>query len=149
MTDNPAVNEVKPVAPVAPQGAVTLKPSAIEPQPVNPAGVGKNAPLPVYHTVETAKLADQRAKELEGKEDKPYEYHFNGYTVKEVDGAVKGVKLFEVTADGFSLTLADKRDAEIYVETHAPFVKNDQPSLKSSAVTSPGVPLPGNSVEVK
>lgn len=114
-----------------PQGDVTIKASAIEPNPKP----GTQPDLPPYHTAETHEIAKSRAEELKGQ-DKPYEYCANGYTVREVDAA-EGVttdngKVYEVTAGEFQTTFTTKRAAEIYAESHAEAHK-DMPATISKA----------------
>lgn len=104
--------------PTQPQGDVTIKAAAIEPNPIK----GDKPDLPPYHTEETHQIAQDRAEELKGQ-DKEYSYCANGYTVREIDAA-EGVttengKVYEVTAEGFAMAFANKRAAEIYAETHS------------------------------
>ena len=106
-------------------GEVTIKAEAIK-QTINPAGVGNEAVhLPPYHNAETAKIAEDRAKELDGQ-DKPYEYKANGYTVTEKAGPFEGSNVYEVTAGDFVTGFADKRSAEIYADTHARYFPETQ-----------------------
>jgi hypothetical protein len=117
--------EVKQNTPVN-DAKVTLKPSAVD--VIKPENVNGQH-LPPYHTEETAKLAEKRAKDVEKSKDEPYEFSANGYTVEEKDAA-DGVaspngKVYEVTHDndkGFTKTFTDKRAAEIFAETHSPRV---------------------------
>lgn len=110
---------VQPVqaAPVAQAPVASTAPLAAKPVPVSD--------LP-YHNKTTEKLAIDRAKEV--KADKPYAFRANGYTVTEKDAVVAegadAKKVYVVTADGFEASFADKRSAEIYVTTHAPFIKS-------------------------
>jgi hypothetical protein len=118
----PVAHPATPVTAAVAQ-PVTLKASAIEPlKQVK----DENASDFPYHNKATEKIAVDRAKEV--KTDKPYEYKANGYTVTEKDAVVAEgaapAKTYVVTADGFEHGFADKRSAEIYVTTHAPFIKS-------------------------
>lgn len=120
----------QPVAESNENQPVTLKPEAIEPKS---AKVDENVSNIPYHTKETAQIAADRAEELKNQEDKPYEYKVNGYTVTEFEDTPKiaagdkpgelidGEKTtkYKVTADGFEKVFIGKREAEIFVETHA------------------------------
>lgn len=75
----------------------------------------------LYHNAETAKIAEDRAKDISA--DKPYEYAANGYTVTEVsiqdreDGSGP-VLFYKVNAEGFEQVFTSKSDAELFVRTH-------------------------------
>lgn len=112
-----AENQAKNDHPAAEQ-QVTLKPSAID--PVAPVKDENVSDLP-YHNKETEKIALDRAADVQA--DKPYEFKANGYTVTEVEGKDGLPMTYSVTAEGFERGFADKRDAEIYAETHARFIK--------------------------
>jgi hypothetical protein len=101
-------NEAKPEAEASPatkeySGVLTGKPEQVE-------------ALPPYHNAETAKIAEDRAKDVE---DKPYEFVANGYTVKEVKGENGLPDTYVVTAEGFELSLPTKNAAEVYATTHS------------------------------
>lgn len=118
-------------APAVSQGDVTIKASAIEPQPAQE----KKPDLPPYHTEETHEIAKDRAEELKGQ-NKEYTYASNGYEVAEEDAA-EGVttengKVYVVTADNFEKTFTTKRAAEIYVETHAEAHKDQPPTISKA-----------------
>lgn len=100
------------------QQPVTLKPSAIE--PLTTVKDENVSDLP-YHNKETEKLAEDRAKDAPA--DKPYEFRANGYSVAEVEGKDGLRATFVVSAEGFERAFTDRRSAEIYAETHAPFIK--------------------------
>ncbi len=152
MYENNSVNDVNQQTLAANEGDVTIKSSAIE-QKINPAGVGDKAKsLPPYHNAETAKIAEDRAKELDGQEKKPYEYKANGYTVTEKDrknAAALGnnvpdvpnrgwedgndpSKEYEVKGRNLLMVFPTRRAAEIYVETHAE-AHQDLPATISKA----------------
>ena len=115
---------VQPIQPVQP--ATTVKPSAIGQDGLTNEQRMKNlniSDLP-YHTHET----EQKAKAAkDNKADKPYVFKANGYTVVEKEypavGELPAKTLYVATADGFERAFTDKRSAEIYVTTHAPFIK--------------------------
>jgi hypothetical protein len=119
---------------------VTLKPSAVE---VNKDERAEdrmkrlNLSNVPGHTYETEQIAKDRAEELKGKDAEPYKYEANGYIVKEADeqpesftssvesnnltgSELDGLRLYTVTAEGdFTKNIVGKRNAEIYVTTHA------------------------------
>ncbi len=113
--------EIVPAVPTA--EGVVLKPEAI--QSAAPTDETREermkrlnlSDLP-YHTYESEQAMKASHEEVKAKGDVPYEYKANGYTVTEVDDKDLPAK-YKVTADGFEKFFAEKRDAEVYVETHA------------------------------
>lgn len=109
---------------------ITLKSGAVEVTKPKEEYTGSDA---LYHTKETAKIAEERAKEIEDAPEKPYEYTANGYTVKKVDTKKGEEEKWEVTAEGdFKRGFLSQRDGEIYAETHSPLHK-DLPATISKA----------------
>ena len=103
---------------------VTLKPEAIAKTETDETKDERKKRLNIsdipYHTYETEQAMIARDKEVADAGPVAYEYKANGYTVTEVEPETKdGLKKYKVTAEDFEKVFLGKRDAEIYVETHA------------------------------
>lgn len=116
------------LSPALDESLLEQKPEEVETSTVDPSPVEETkeermkrlniSDLP-GHTYETEQIQKQRQEELAKEDPKPYEFKANGYTVTEIEGKDGLPATYLVTAEGYEKGFGNKREAEIWAETHA------------------------------
>lgn len=94
--------------------------------------------VPPGHTAETWAIQQERMKALEEEGDKPYHYEANGYSVdaRKAEEGVRGDEdgiVYVVTGNGLDEKVyTNKREAEIFAETHAPHFAQQSATMPSA-----------------
>lgn len=95
---------------------------------------------PVYHTPETAKIAEDRAKEVAEFKPEDYEFKANNYTVKakkaegtELAIADESGMVYVISGNGINERVEGaKRAAEVWVETHSASFADQSATMPSA-----------------